>query len=54
MKKQRVLLLVHKDLVPKEGIPTAEVEPAWRMEWDVVTTLRERGHALQEIGRAHV
>ena len=49
MKKQRVLVLVHKDLVPPEGITTAEVEPAWRMEWDVVTTLRERGHALQVI-----
>jgi len=49
MKKQRVLVLVHKDLVPREGITSAEVEPAWRMEWDVVTTLRERGHAQQVI-----
>ena len=50
MKKHRVLLLVHQDLVPKEGIPAAEVDPAWRMEWDVVTTLRKRGHALRVIG----
>jgi D-alanine-D-alanine ligase len=50
MKKHRVLLLVHEGLVPKEGIPIAEVEPAWRMEWDVVTTLRERGHELKVIG----
>jgi D-alanine-D-alanine ligase len=50
MKKHRVLLLVHKDLVPKEGIPVAEVDPAWRMEWDVVTTLRKRGHELSVIG----
>jgi len=46
MKKQRVLVLVHKNLVPIEGIPTTEVEPAWRMEWDVVTALRARGHEL--------
>ena len=46
MKKQRVFVLVHKDLVPTEGIPATEVEPAWRMEWDVVTTLRARGHEL--------
>lgn len=50
MKKHRVLLLVHEGLVPKEGIPIAEVDPAWRMEWDVVTTLRERGHELKVIG----
>ncbi|RPH97533.1 MAG: ATP-grasp domain-containing protein [Lysobacterales bacterium] len=50
MRKHRVLLLVHEGLVPKEGIPIAEVEPAWRMEWDVVTTLRERGHELKVIG----
>lgn len=49
MKKQRVLVLVHKNLVPTEGIPTTEVDPAWRMEWDVVTTLRESGHSLQVI-----
>jgi hypothetical protein len=42
MKKHRVLLLVHERLVPKEGIPAAEVDPEWRMEWDVVTTLRKR------------
>jgi D-alanine-D-alanine ligase len=50
MKKHRVLLLVHEGLVPKEGIPIAEVDPLWRMEWDVVTTLRKRGHELMVIG----
>jgi D-alanine-D-alanine ligase len=50
MKKHRVLLLVHEGLIPKEGIPSAEVDPAWRMEWDVVTTLRQRGHTLMVIG----
>ncbi len=50
MKKYRVLVLVHKALVPREDVPTAEVNPEWRMEWDVVTTLRRRGHDLMVIG----
>jgi len=50
MKKHRVLLLVHEGLEPREGIPSAEVNPEWRMEWDVVTTLRKRGHELKVIG----
>jgi D-alanine-D-alanine ligase len=50
VKKYRVLVLVHKDLVPKEDIPSSEVNPEWRMEWDVVTTLRKRGHELLVIG----
>jgi D-alanine-D-alanine ligase len=50
VKKFRVLVLVHKDLVPKEDIPSADVNPEWRMEWDVVTTLRRRGHELSVIG----
>lgn len=49
IKKHRVLVLVHKDLVPKD-VPAAEVDPDWRMEWDVVNTLRRRGHALLTIG----
>jgi D-alanine-D-alanine ligase len=49
VKKQRVLVLVHEGLVPTEGAkPDDSVE--WRMEWDVVTTLRGRGHALLVIG----
>jgi len=49
VKKYRVLVLVHRDLAPKEGIPATEVNPEWRMEWDVVTTLRKRGHELKLI-----
>jgi D-alanine-D-alanine ligase len=48
--KYRVLALVHKDLVPKEDAPPAEVNPEWRMEWDVVTALRKRGHEVLVIG----
>lgn len=48
--RYRVLALVHKDLVPKEDAPLAEVNPEWRMEWDVVTALRKRGHEVLVIG----
>jgi D-alanine-D-alanine ligase len=50
VKKYRVLVLAHKALVPKEDVPVSEVNPEWRMEWDVVTTLRKRGHELLVIG----
>jgi D-alanine-D-alanine ligase len=50
VKRYRVLVLVHKELVPKEQVSAAEVNPEWRMEWDVVTTLRKRGHELLVIG----
>ena len=46
----RVLALVHKDLVPKDDAPLAEVNPEWRMEWDVVSTLKKRGHEVLVIG----
>jgi len=50
MIKHRVLALVHKDLVPKEDVAAADVNPEWRMEWDVVTALRNRGHEVLVIG----
>ncbi|MSR22447.1 MAG: ATP-grasp domain-containing protein [Gemmatimonadetes bacterium] len=50
MKKHRVLVLVHKDLIPKEGAPKPDEGSVSRMEWDVVTTLRNRGHALLVVG----
>ena len=45
-----MLVLVHKALVPKEDAAASEVNPEWRMEWDVVTTLRKRRHELLVIG----
>jgi D-alanine-D-alanine ligase len=47
--KHRVLMLVDKDLVPKP-VPVADVDPDWRMEWDVMTTLKRRGHTVRAIG----
>ena len=49
MRKSRVLVLVHRDLTPKEDVTPLEVRPEWRMEWDVVTHLRDRGHELMLI-----
>jgi D-alanine-D-alanine ligase len=50
MSRHRVLALVHKDLVPKDDAAPADVNPEWRMEWDVVTALRKRGHDVLVIG----
>jgi len=51
MTPKRVLVLVHKDLVPPETADPAEVPTAsWRMEYDVVSTLRNKGFELRVIG----
>ena len=51
MKKIRALALVHDHLVPPEdttGIDILEAE--WKMEYDVIETLREIGHELRVVG----
>ena len=51
MKKTRILALVHDHLVPPEdttGINILEAE--WKMEYDVVETLRERRHDVFVVG----
>lgn len=51
MTPRRVLVLVHKDLVPPEAPDPADIPTApWRMEWDVVSTLRQIGCELRVIG----
>ena len=52
MKPQRVLALVHKGLEPPdEKIDKTTVEQAeWRMEYDVVRTLKVLGHEVRVIG----
>ncbi|MDH4065956.1 MAG: D-alanine--D-alanine ligase, partial [Acidobacteriota bacterium] len=48
---RRVLVLVHKDLVPPETADPIEMPTAlWRMEYDVVSTLRASGYELRVIG----
>ncbi|MEP7116601.1 MAG: D-alanine--D-alanine ligase, partial [Acidobacteriota bacterium] len=51
MKPARVLLLVHKHLIPPDAPSDEEIAGAdWKMEWDVISTLRKRGHELRTIG----
>jgi len=49
--KRRILALVHEHLVPPEdttGIDILEAE--WKMEYDVIETLREMGHEVRVLG----
>jgi D-alanine-D-alanine ligase len=51
VKRQRVLVLVHRHLVPPDdttGIDTANAE--WKTEFDVISTLRENGHEVKPLG----
>lgn len=52
MRKLRVLVLMHEDLVPPdslEGLTEKQILP-WKCEYDVVTTLRKIGHEVQPLG----
>jgi D-alanine-D-alanine ligase len=51
VKKTRILALVHEHLVPPgdtAGIDVLEAE--WKMEYDVIETLREQGHEVHVVG----
>ena len=51
MKKLRILALVHDHLVPPEdttGIDVLEAE--WKMEYDVIETLKEMSHSVRVLG----
>lgn len=52
MKKQRVLVVVHANLVPPDSLKGhAEREiDEWRTEYDVVSTLKECGHEVRCVG----
>lgn len=52
MKRLRVLVLVHPDLVPPEsskGYSPQEIN-VWKTEYDVVSTLRAAGHEVKPLG----
>jgi D-alanine-D-alanine ligase len=52
MKKLRILVLMHEDLVPPEsmtGYSDKEIVE-WKTEFDVVTTLKEMGHNVIPVG----
>ena len=52
MKKLRVLVLVHPDLVPPDSSKgyTEQQINEWKTEYDVVTTLRRAGHEVRPLG----
>lgn len=52
MKKLRVLVLMHEDLVPpKEPSDTVDLATVeWKTEYDVLTTLEEMGHEVTPLG----
>jgi len=52
MKKLRVLVLMHEDLVPPDSLQGVSEEEmmAWKAEFDVVATLREMGHEARPLG----
>lgn len=52
MKKLRVLLMVHRELMPPdtlEGLDESEINP-WKMEYDVMSTLANLGHEVMLVG----
>ena len=52
MKKLRVLLLCHEELVPPdsiEGLSDEDIKD-WRTEFDVLSTLRDLGHEAEALG----
>jgi D-alanine-D-alanine ligase len=49
--KRRILALVHQHLVPPEDTTGVDVlEAEWKMEYDVIETLREMGHEVKILG----
>ncbi|HET7058601.1 MAG TPA: ATP-grasp domain-containing protein [Nitrospiraceae bacterium] len=51
MKVLRVLVLVHKHLVPPEHASASDAEQAeWKTEYDVVTALQKLGHEVKPLG----
>ena len=51
MKKVRILALVHDHLVPPEDTTGVDIlEAEWKMEYDVIETLREVGHTVRVLG----
>ena len=51
MKKVRILALVHDHLVPPEDTAGVDIlEAEWKMEYDVIETLKEIGHDVRVLG----
>lgn len=51
MKRLRVLVLMHEDLVPPEQVTGYDLKSVeWRTEYDVVSTLKKLGHDVYPLG----
>src|SRR5262249_4655051 len=52
MKRLRVLVLVHPDLIPPDSVKGFSEQQIneWKTEYDVVTTLRAAGHDVKPLG----
>jgi D-alanine-D-alanine ligase len=53
VRKLRLMVLMHKDLVPPPGAKRSELDPdrcAWITELDVITSLKKRGHEVLPLG----
>ncbi|OQW47340.1 MAG: D-alanine--D-alanine ligase [Nitrospira sp. HN-bin3] len=51
MKRLRVLVLMHEDLVPPEQVNGHDLKSvAWRTEYDVVSALKKLGHDVHPLG----
>jgi D-alanine-D-alanine ligase len=55
MKKRRVLVLTHEDLVAPESLDGLSEQQRHdiKCEWDVVTGLEENGHEVRQLGVSH-
>lgn len=55
MKKRRVLVLTHEDLVAPESLSGLSKQQIYDVKcaWDVVTTLNELGHDVRQLGVSH-
>ena len=49
MKRLRILVLMHEDLVPPDAPLTGQdvTSADWKTEYDVVSTLRKLGHDVK-------
>jgi D-alanine-D-alanine ligase len=51
MKRLRVLVLMHEDLIPPDRVDGIDLATAaWKTEHDVITALREMGHDVHPLG----
>ena len=51
MRRLRIIVLMHEDLVPPDHLDGQEVRRAeWKTEYDVVSTLRKLGHTVKPLG----